>query len=186
MATVPAVPSENAGTVSTSADWNAWGSAASFLLNSSSGSRPMFFLMSSATQTWTATAAAVNWSNSAAVFKDNDGGWSAGNASRYSIQTAGYWTFTYSVNGGTSPTRLGSYIQVTTSAANPYNPSATVQFAFTLNSSFSGQPNYNTSASLCPIYLFPGDFLQVFAFTAASSTEGTSPFSHFTGQWVSI
>jgi hypothetical protein len=185
-ATIPAVPVENAGTVSASADWNAWGSAASFLLKSASGSLPMFFLMSSTAQTWTTSGVPVNWSNTAAVFKDNDSGFSSGTPNRYTIQTAGYWTFTYAINGGTSSTNLATYFQVTTSAANPYNPSATVQFCFNDKKSFAAQGSNNCSGSLCPIYLFPADFVQVFAVTSATSTEGSSPFSQFTGQWVSM
>jgi hypothetical protein len=184
MATVPTVPVEEAGTISTSADWNAWCSTLTYLLGSGSGKNPMFFLMSSATQAWTTTPAFCNFSNTAAVFKDNDGGFSSGNPGRYTIQTPGYWHVDYAVNGGSAASNLVTFLQITTTASNTFNPSATIKCQYT-NAPQTTSAAFNQSGGLLPIPLFAGDILQIVVSTGASSTEGTSPFSHFTGMWVS-
>lgn len=185
MATLPTIPVEPAGKVAASADHQSWASACTFLLGSGAGTNPMFFLMSSATQSFTTTASACIWSNTAAVFKDNDGGWAVGNPTRYTIKTAGYWTFDYNVSAGTTPGNVGTYLQVTTSAANPYNPSTTVKFCYNYSSAASTVNTNNSSGSLCPIYLAVNDYVEVYCVVAVTSTSGTAPFTHFTGELVS-
>jgi hypothetical protein len=184
MATVPTVPVEPAGSIAASADLNAWAAACTFKLGAGTGTNPMFFLMASATQGFTGVASAQAWSNTAAVFKDNDSGWASGNPTRYTIKTAGYWTFDWTINGGNSASNLLGFCQVVTTSSNVYNPSATVQFQYT-NTNQVGNAAFANAGGLCPIYLFPNDYIQVMVQTGTSSTSGTSPFSHFTGEWVS-
>lgn len=184
MATLPAIPVEEAGSIATSADWQAWSNACTFLLGSGAGTNPMFYLMASTTQTFSTSQAATNFSTTAAIFKDNDGGFSNATPGRYTIQTAGYWTVDWTVAAGTSASNVEAWCQVVTSAANPYNPSATVQFQFT-NTAQTTLAAYATSGGLCPIYLFPADILSVQVITGASTTSGTNPFSHFSGELVS-
>lgn len=186
MATVPSAPSEAAGNISASADWNAWATATSYLLGSGAGKCPMFWLLMSAAQTFTTSAAAVTWAGAttAPIYKDNDGGWSSGSPTKYTIQTKGYWTVDYTVNAGTSASNLLTYVQVTTTSSNLINPSVTLKFAYN-NQAASSANACNCSSSLVPILLYPNDSLQVFAQTGASSTSGGNPSSSFTGQWVS-
>lgn len=184
MATIPTVPVEPAGVISTSADNNAWANAAKFLLGSAAGTNPVFFLMSGSAQTWTTSQSAVNFSNGAAVFKDNDGGFNSGTPGRYTIQTAGFWTVDWTVNGGTTASNLQAFCQVVTTASNPFNPSATIKFQFCNEAQTTGTAFVN-AGGLVPIYLFPADQLSIQVITGASSTSGTTPLSHMTGQLVS-
>lgn len=185
MATVPAVPSEQAGEVSASADWNSWASACTYLLGGGTGTKPIFFLMSSAAQSWTTTAQAATWSATASVHVDNDGGWSSSNASRYTVQTPGYWTVDWTSNGGASCDNLISYVLITTTASNLYNPSTTLKVQYN-NAAQTTTAAYLSSGGLIPIYLFAGDYLQLMVQGGASSTEGTNPRTHMSGEWVSM
>jgi hypothetical protein len=184
MATIPTVPSEEAGTISTSADWNAWCGTCTYLLGSGSGKNPMFFLMSNVAQTWTTTPGFCNFNTAGAVFKDNDGGFSNSTPGRYTVQTPGYWTVDWAINGGSSASFLVCYLEINTTSANLYNPSATIKCQYT-NAAQTTAAAYATSGGLVPIVLFAGDLLQLVVQSGASSTELTSPYSHFTGSWVS-
>lgn len=185
MSTLPTIPVEPAGVIATSADLNAWANACTFLLGSGSGSNPMFLLMASATQSWSTTAAFCNFSNTAALFKDNDGGWSSGNPGRYTVQTPGYWVVDYTINGGTSANNLKTWLQVTTTASNPFNPSATIDCMYGNTPATSATVCTISAGGLIPIYLYTGDLIQVSVTTGAASTSGTSPFSHMSGELVS-
>lgn len=185
MATVPTVPTEPAGVIAAAADLNAWAGACTFKLGSAAGNKPMFFLMASTTQSFgTSSGTKVIWSNTAAIFKDNDGGWASGTPDRYTIQTPGYWTFDWTVNAGIWASYLQAWCTVQTTAANPYNPSVNINFQYT-NMAQTGSNAFATSGGLCPIYLYPGDYVAVNAQPGAATTSSSNPYSHFTGEWVS-
>ena len=184
MATIPTIPGETAGTISASADLNDWAGACTFLLGSASGTQPVFLLMASTTQALTGTFAAVNYSNTAALFKDNDGGWAAGSPSKYTIQTAGYWHIEWSVSAASSANNIECYAQVTTSASNPYNPSTTVKFQHS-NRPATTAVVVASAAGLVAIYLYPNDFIQVFATVGVNVNTSSTFYPQFSGQWVS-
>lgn len=184
MATIPNIPVEAAGAIATSSDQNAWANACKFYLGSAATTKPVFFLMASTAQAWSATQAAVNFSNTATVFKDNDSGFNNGTPSFYTVKTSGYWSVDWTVNGGTTASNLNVWCQVVTTASNSFNPSVTVQFQNTNTAQTTGAA-FASSGGLIPIYLFVGDQISLQVMTGAASTAGTSPFSHISGELVS-
>lgn len=181
---VPAVPTEPAGVIATSRDLNEWANASQFFLGSSRGTAPVFFLQAATTQSLTTSFTAVNWSSSAAVFKDNNGAWTSGTPSRMTVMTPGFYSIAWSVSAASGAGHLQCYAQVTTTAANPFNPSTTVKFqaanrASTTNITVTG------SGGLVPIYLATGDYVEVYALVGSAVSTSLTFAPQLTGEWVS-
>jgi len=73
---------------------------------------------------------------------------------------------------------------VTTSAANPYNPSTTLQFQHS-NRAATTALVATSSGGLVPIYLVPGDYIEVYAKVGTAVSTSTAAFPQFSGEWVS-
>lgn len=181
---VPAVPTEPAGVIATSKDLNGWANAATFFLGSSRGTQPMFFLQAATTQALTTSFTAVNYSASAPVFKDNNGAWSSGNPSRVTIMTPGFYTISYSVSAASGAAHLQCYAQVTTGAANPFNPSTTLKFQES-NRAATTNVVVSSSSGLVPIYLASLDYLEVYALVGTAENTSLTFAPQLTGEWVS-
>lgn len=180
----PTIATEPAGVIATSGDQNNWANAASFFLGSSKGTKPVFFLMASATQALTTSFTAVTYSSSAAVFKDNQGGFAGGNPSRYTVGAAGFYVVAYSVSAASGAGRLQCYAQVTTTAANPFNPSTTVKFSSSHRAATTDIV-VASSGGVVPIYLAVGDYIEVYALVGSAVNTSLTLPPQLTGEWVS-
>lgn len=186
MATLPTIPVEPAGVIAASADLNAWANACSFLLGSGSGSNPVFLLQASSAQSIGTTFAAVNFSNSGAIFKDNDGGWSSSTPGRYTFQTTGFFTIDWSVPVGAFSGFLMAYAQVTTGSSNPQGSGVTYKFQFT-SSDVGSIYVALSSGGVMPQQIYAGDYLQVYAATNTGTvnTSNANGYPYLTGELVS-
>lgn len=185
MVSVPPVPSENAGVISSSSDLNAWSAACTWLLGSGSNTMPVFFLQQGTAQGLTTSFANItNFSSSAAVFKDNAGGFSGGSPNRYTVQLPGFYTINWGVSVGANASYLEALAGVVTGSGNPYNPSTTFIFQHQTRN-VSTSDGFASARGLCPVYMVAGDFIFVNARVGvAASTDITWP-SFLSGQWVS-
>lgn len=184
-ATIPPIPTELAGKIAASADLNAWSAAASFHIQSSSGNRPRFLLTCNAVQSLSNLSTILNWSNSGAVFKDNDGGFNPGDPSMYTVQTAGFWTINFSVSAAPGSSSLFAQARVVTSATNPFRPSEFIPFCSVGAQVPASFPGIVTNGGLVPVYLTPGDVIQVLASVdTTSGNTSNNPYPMFSGEWV--
>lgn len=180
----PTIPTEPAGVIATSRDLNDWANAASFFLGSTRGTQPMFFLMASATQGLTTSFTAVTYSSSAPVFKDNNGAWSSGTPSRVTVMTPGFYTVAWSVSAASGAGHLQAYAQVTTTAANPFNPSTTLKFQES-NRAATTSIVVTSSGGLVPFYLATGDYIEVYALVGTAENTSLTLAPQLSGEWVS-
>ena len=184
---IPSVPPLPAGHVVQLADLQALASAASFLL-----APPMTkALDETGGQTIGTSSTTINFTNNPI---DIDGAWTAGNPSRFTIQTPGWYKIRYAISldniGGVGP--FVSWVKSTTGANNPAG-AGVVSSPFWSGyspSTASGANVFLGAAGLWPFYLYTGDYLQVSCFGAASGAvtniadpAGGSPFG---GSWFSI
>lgn len=180
----PSIPVEPAGSIAKSHDLNAWSNAAIFFAGSAKGTKPLFSLMASVTQSLTTSFTAVQWSDGAAIFKDNNGGWSSGNPSRYTIGTPGFYVVNWDVSAVSGASRLQGYCQATTTAANPFNPSATVKFQYGARTATTNDVIVS-AGGMVPIYLAIGDYLEVYALVGSAVATSASFLPQMSGEWVS-
>lgn len=177
--TVPVIP---AGTVAKSSDLNTLGYACEFLLNSLPGNAPSFFLMANAVQAISATPfTQITFSNAAAVFKDNAGGYVPGG---YTIQAAGYYHIEWSVSAASGAGNLECFAEVATSASNPYNPSSVIAFQHT-NRAATTAVTVASNGGLVPVYLVPGDLICLFAVVGTAVNTSATFYPQLSGHWVS-
>ena len=185
MTNLPSIPDIPAGTVAGSAEMNELASACSFLLGSASGTNPFWWLTQTTGQSIGTSATAVNW---ASPTKDNDGVWASANPSRATIQTPGFYSIDWDVAfpAGGNAFAVQAYAQVTTTASNPYNPSASIKFQFSSLSVVSTSGSLiSHGGGLVPTWLNTGDYIQILAMCTAAETTITVPPSCFHGELVS-
>lgn len=177
MSTVPSVTELPAGVVQTSAGLNSLVSAGAWLIGPPvAGGRPQFVLYNDGPSIGTSYGA-YSWTS----VKDPDGGFSSSTPTRYTIRTPGYWCIDWTiVSAGTG--LLTGYAEVVTTASNTLNPSVSLPFCFTSVGNPSSDHPMATSGGLVPVYLFPGDYLQIMIESANADSSGPS---FFTGLWVS-
>lgn len=180
----PVIPTEPAGVIATSRDLNGWANAAQFFTGSFRGTQPMFILMASAAQALTTSFTAVTYSATGAVFKDNNGAWSSSNPSRMTVRTAGFYSVAWSVSAASGAGHLQCYAQVTTTAANPFNPSTTLKFQ---ESNHAATTNIvvTSSGGLVPFYLAVGDYIEVYALVGTAENTSLTLAPQLSGEWVS-
>lgn len=180
----PVIPTEPAGVIATSKDLNEWATASQFFLGSFRGTQPVFFLMAAATQSLTTSFTAVTYSSSAPVFKDNNGAWTSGTPSRMTVMTPGFYSIAWSVSAASGAGHLQCYAQVTTTAANPFNPSATMKFQ-AANRAATTNITVTSSGGLVPIYLATGDYIEVYALVGSAVSTSLTFAPQISGEWVS-
>jgi hypothetical protein len=183
---VPTIPVEPAGIIALSSDLNDWANACTFLLGSSKGTQPMFFFTPASAQTLTTSFAAITWSSGGVIFKDNNGGWSSGHPTRYTVALAGYYHIEWLVSVNVGAGNIYAYAQVTTGAGNPFNPSTTVQFQYGSRPvASSGNIGVVSNGGLVPIYLVAGDYIEVYVKVTTSQATQPSATPQMSGEWVS-
>lgn len=187
-ATVPVIPDMPAGTVATEAEMNAVGTACVFLTGFGAGDRPFWNVRRASAGTQNAsTDAVVPWDT---AVSDSDGVWSSATPGQVTIQTPGYYHADWCIAtlGGIATQELTAYLRVTTSAANPENPSAVFDAQFCgVYSVVTYGYVIPSGGGVLPIRLYPGDALALHLVTDSAGTARwvTAQPPTFTGQWVS-
>ena len=185
MVSVPAVPVETAGSIASSSDFNSWSDACTWLLGSGSDTMPVFYLMPGTAQGLTTSFANItNFSSSAALFKDNAGGFSSGTPNRYTIQLPGFYTISWAVSVVSGASYLEALAGVETTSSNPYNPSVISTFQHQTRNIGSAE-GVAAGSGLCPFYLSAGDFIFVNARVGVAANTDPSFGTFLSGQWVS-
>ena len=185
MVSVPSVPTENAGVVSSASDLNAWSAACTWLLGSGSNTMPVFFLQQGTAQGLTTSFAGItNYSSSAAIFKDNAGGFSGGTPNRYTVQLAGFYTINWGISVVSGASYIEAYGVCFTGASNPYNPSSFAIFHHQTRN-VGTTDAFVSGRGLVPFYLVAGDFIEIQARVGVAANTDTAWPSFLAGQWVS-
>lgn len=166
MAAIPPIPAFEAG------DWHLWrlqqlSAAVSFAVRCP----VVFHLYKTATQAIAGSpvSLAVSWD---AVMADSDGGWAAGNPTRYTAQTPGYFSCDFGVNMNTTVTdnAFAGYLQVTTGPNNPGGAGNTTVFANRRDDTGTSATQISLSAGGMSPYLYLGDYIEVFVFSTQNGT----------------
>ena len=176
MATVPSVPTFNAGSVATAVTLNQLGSAVSFLL-----APPKAILQQTNAspyaggQSISATTPTAIGFNSEIL--DSDNGWTSGNPTKYYAQTPGYflvegvWQSTAETTSG----YRGVYFRITTGSNNPGGSGNTSSYGSqrTPNVTSSSGANYSAvdGAILLP-YMYVNDYVEMIAYSSHAETTG--------------
>jgi hypothetical protein len=186
--TIPTIPSLPAGGVVQLTDLQNLAAAATFALT-----KPVVYAVdNTGGQAITTSFLAIPFTT---TFFDTDSMWSAGSATRFTVNTPGWYKVSYGVNVGTVGGVFMTAVRSTTGSNNPQGAG--------VNSSYYWAGAANVVASSIaypgatgdwPFYLYAGDYLSVFvkAATAGASTSGTgitggnNGGSFFTAELVSI
>lgn len=180
---LPSVADIPAGSIVTASELNAVGSAMAFLLD-----KPQALIedtVGAQTVTNVSTGTKITF---ATKIYDTDGMYSSGATDRLTIQTPGYYKVNYNVDcvSGT-PLSLNAWVLSTTGPNNPQGAGVTGQFwpGYMVPQSTVGMRV--SAGGLWPQYLWPGDFLSLFAYAATntSTTSNTNP-SYLAVEWMSI
>lgn len=191
MATVPVVPTFSAGTSPTAATLNNLGYACSFLL-----APPKAVLqqtnvapVSGGQAIASVTATAVIWT---AAINNGDSAWSAGNPSRFTCQTPGYYLFdaVWQSTAETSASYRGAYFRVTTGVNNPGGAGLLTSFGSTRVANVTSATGANYTAVGCSMIsplLYILDYVELVAYAGHAETTGfTDGGSYLTGVLVSL
>jgi hypothetical protein len=98
--------------------------------------------------------------------------------------TPGFYTIAWSVSAASGAGHLQCYAQVTTTSANPFNPSTTMKFQAS-NHAATTNVVVTSSGGLVPIHLFPGDYVEVYALVGSAVSTSLTFAPQLTGEWVS-
>lgn len=186
--TIPALPSLPAGYVAQLGDLQALAYAAQFALT-----KPM-------TQVYDNTGGqAIGTSFGAVTFTtsifDIDGMWLAGNPTRLTVQTPGWYSVRYGINVGTVGGVYTTCVASTSGANNPQGAGvASGNYWAGMSDEAATSVGWANGGGDWPFYLYQGDYLQVFveAAVVGSSTGITAPGtatkggSYFSMELVSI
>lgn len=191
MATVPTVPTFTAGSVVTDTDLNDLGYAVSFLL-----APPKAVLqqtnvapVSGGQAIAATTATAVIWTS---AINNGDSAWSAGNPTRFTAQTPGYYLFeaVWQSTAETSSGYRGGYFQVTTGANNPGGAGLTTSFGAARAANVTSASGVNYTAIGCAMIsplLYVLDYVEFFAYSSHAETTGfTDGGSYMTATLASL
>ncbi len=176
MAAVPAVPAFTAGSSPSYAVLNALGYAVSFAL-----SPPKAILqqtnvapVSGGQSIPVTTATAIIWTVAAA---NSDAGWSAGNPSRYTAQTPGYYWLdaVWQSAAETTGSYRGAYFRITTGAGNPGGGGLTTSFGSSRAPNVTSATGVNytaVGASMLSPFLYLLDYVELIAYAGHAETTG--------------
>lgn len=184
MATIPTIPDMPAGHVATADDMNALSNAALWLYQN----KPVASVhQSSNGQSIAASSTLITWDT---MDHDNDSMWKSALNGRLTVQTPGWYKVRYMVgwsNAG-SLISMNTYVQITTGPNNPAGQGIT---SFCWPGYSVGGSNNTTgtgAAGILPVYMFAGDYAQVFALanTSGSTVSTTYGFPFFSMELVSL
>jgi hypothetical protein len=167
--TIPTIPALPAGYVVQLADLQNLAAAATFALG-----KPMSSVIdNTGGQAITTSFAAVTFTT--AVF-DLDGMWAAGNPTRLTVQTPGWYKVRYGVNAGSVGGIYNTAVGATTGPNNPQGSGiASAKYWGGYSNTSSGKIGVAAASGDWPFFLYQGDYLSVFVEAAATgSSTGTS------------
>jgi hypothetical protein len=191
MATVPVVPTFTAGTVATAAALNQLGTAVSFLLQP-----PRAILqqtnvapVSGGQSIPITTDTAIIWTVTAV---NSDGGWSSGNATRYTAQTPGYYRLdaVWQATAETTGSYRGARFRITAGTNNPGGAGLTTNFGSARLPNVTSATGLNYTAvgtSMITPYMYVLDYVELIAYAGHAETTGfTDGGSYMTVTLVSV
>lgn len=184
--TIPTIPAMPAGYIATAADMNALAYAVQFLLT-----KPI------ARAVDTAGSQAVTTGDTAVTFGaasfDTDGMWSAGQPTRLTVATAGFYKISYCVQASVASgvtINCNTHATVTTGANNPAGAGVATQVygGYGGGSAAGGLRVGPHASGVLPFYMYALDYVTVSVVAAAAGlTLSISAFPSFmTMEYVSV
>lgn len=184
---IPTIPYLPAGYVVQLADLQNLAAAATFAL-----SKPAVYAVdNTGGQAITTSFLAIGFT---ATFINSDTMWISGSPKRFTVQTPGWYKISYAVNVGSTGGVFNSAVRATTGANNPQGSGVNSNYYWgACTDVSSGSVGYAGASGDWPLYLYQGDFLQVFIQAAASGAStgtagngGNNTGSFFAAELVSI
>jgi hypothetical protein len=167
--TIPTIPALPAGYVVQLADLQNLAAAATFALG-----KPMSSVIdNTGAQAIGVTFGVVTFTT---VVFDLDGMWAAGNPTRLTVQTPGWYKVRYGVNVGSVGGVYNTAVESTTGPNNPQGSGiASAKYWAGYSNTVSGQVGVAAASGDWPFFLYQGDYLSVFVGAVATgSSTGTS------------
>jgi hypothetical protein len=191
MAAVPTVPAFSAGTVATAATLNQLGYAVQFCLTPPRAvlQQTNVAPVSGGQSISITTDTAIIWTVAAL---NSDSGWSAGNATRYTANTQGYYRLdaVWQATAETTGSYRGARFRITTGSNNPGGPGLTTNFGSQRLPNVTSATGLNYTAVGCSLItplMYVLDYVELVAYAGHAETTGfTDGGSYMTVTLVSI
>lgn len=176
MATVPSVPTFTAGSSPTYTVLNQLGYAVSFLLQPPKAvlQQTNVAPVSGGQAIAAVTDTAVIWT---VAINNGDSAWSAGNPSRFTCQTPGYYLFdgTWQSTAETTAGYRGARFRITTGANNPGGAGLVSSFGSSRAANVTSATGVNYTAigsALISPFLYAADYVELIAYSSHAETTG--------------
>lgn len=191
MAAIPSVPTFNAGSSPTYTTLNALGYAVTFALQPPRAvlQQTNIAPVSGGQAIAITTDTAIIWT---VAVTDSDTGWSAGNPSRYTARTPGYFRFdaVWQATAETTASYRGARFRITTGVNNPGGAGLVSSFGSARLANVTSATGVNYTAVGCSMispYLYIADYVELIAYAGHAETTGfTDGGSYMTTTLVSL
>lgn len=178
---IPTVPRLPAGYIVQQADLNNIAQAVTFLTT-----KPIARVQSNALGTAISTSRIdIPWDT---MLFDTDGMWNAGNPTRLTVNTPGWFKVRYAVSCTSTSTVTNFGVQSVSGASNPGGPGNVSAVYWGSDSvGATGGDHPAGGGGVWPFYLWAGDYLKVTGLgSGADAVTITAPFSFFSVEYISI